>query len=251
MDHGDPQSRLLRLEMCSNCGASMRHFVHLSRVRCRECGAMYESTRSGIRLLSPDPELVAKRKEEDRLRTEEVARAAATAERERHRVGCRDADAQDDPYEYRCAGHPNRTLALRYGIANVGSEVREYVYYGRGGEPIRNPSRDRTVPVENRTIRIRKLQALGNSQFIAELPDFGTIRVRVVIERGTEYVSTFLPRNDAWFTDHAALEDVLKGNPTFSLKEVAKMHVDKAIPGAGGPLPRVARASRRSLPPAK
>src|SRR5690349_7766937 len=66
----------------------------------------------------------------------ESAKARAEIERVRvegERIRHRDADTQDLPYEYQCVGHPNRTLALRYGIANLRKEIEPYTFYGRYG----------------------------------------------------------------------------------------------------------------------
>ena len=125
----------------------------------------------------------------------------------------RDADTQDTPYTYRCGGHPNRTLALRYGIANV-----------------EGPN-EKTAQREQ--IDLRKIEKLhGDSDgthYLAELPSFGNRKVRVVIKPGTDYILTFYPMSESWFTANADLEEILKDNPTFSLKELATFHVQAVL----------------------
>lgn len=165
-----------------------------------------------------------------RLKREAAFRAQREAEA---RAALRDAERQDTPYTYQCKGHPNSTLALRYGIANLAQHTEEYWYFAKGGEQKRNPARDRKYMRPSDTIRLRKLERVDDSTYIAELPDFASRRVRVVIETGAEFVKTFLPMHEDWFHRHADLERVLKDNPTFSLKELATFHVQKAVSSRG------------------
>ena len=100
----------IRTEECLVCGDPLNYRAHLSRVRCHACRAVYEITGAGLSLLSPDPEEVARRREVERLCAEEEARIADEAARESRRAAHRDADWQDEPYEYllewRGAGEP-------------------------------------------------------------------------------------------------------------------------------------------------
>ena len=70
--------------------------------------------------------------EKDRIAQEELEKIAkierqnakiAKREQERileiERIEKRDANNQNSPYQYECKGHPNATLAIRYGIANL------------------------------------------------------------------------------------------------------------------------------------
>lgn len=61
------------------------------------------------------------------------------------------------------------------------------------------------------------------------LSDYRDRPARAVIEKGTEYIKTFYPINDHWFDKYADLERTLKGNGSFSLKELAAFHVDKTV----------------------
>ena len=145
-------------------------------------------------------------------------RAALEAEVERtRRVELRDADSQAMPYEYQCIGHPNITLALRYGIANTSRSS-----WGEG----------RSIR-ENSAIWLRKMEKVQEDSagaiYLAELADFGWRKVRVVIRPGTEFVLTFLPISDTWFDEHEDLERLLKDNPTFNLKELATFHVQAVL----------------------
>jgi hypothetical protein len=133
------------------------------------------------------------------------------------RLELRDADSQDTPYEYQCIGHPNVTLALRYGIANTCRSSRD------------ERERSRT----SATIRLQKIRKVredeAGAQYLAGLPDFGGRQVKVVIRPGTEFVLTFLPISDTWFSEHEDLERLLKDNPTFTLKELATFHVQAVL----------------------
>jgi hypothetical protein len=61
------------------------------------------------------------------------------------------------------------------------------------------------------------------------LTDFRDRKAKAVIETGTEYVKTFYPLEDIWFEKHADLENTLKGNGSFTLKELATFHVNKTV----------------------
>ena len=157
------------------------------------------------------------------------ARTEAEAE-QRARALHRDAEWQRDAYEYQCVGHPNATLAIRYGIANMEKYIEEYWYHGPGGVQTHNPDRDKIKYRPATTIAVRKIRKIEPSHYLAELPGYGDREVRVVIELGTESVKTFYPIADSWFEDHKELERVLKDNKTFTLKELATFHVQKVIP---------------------
>ena len=152
---------------------------------------------------------------------------------ENQRIAHRDADVQKRPYTYQCVGHPNRTLALRYGIVNQTKEVKEYWYHGPGGVQQRNPDRDVIRYVPGTTIRLMKYEKIQQDDTgdhsLAVLPDHGNRKVRAVIQRGEEFTSTFYPLNESWFKDHADLEMVLKNNEAFDLKELANFHVQKVV----------------------
>jgi hypothetical protein len=61
------------------------------------------------------------------------------------------------------------------------------------------------------------------------LSDFRDRKARAIIEAGTEYVKTFYPLDDEWFKKYADLEETLKGNNSFTLKELAIFHVQKTV----------------------
>ena len=107
------------------------------------------------------------------------------------------------PDEYACVGHPSRALALRYGIVN----------WGR--------------------IRLKKLSELKVDAegvlCLAELLDFKNRKVRVFLAHDKRIVKTFYPMNDDWFHKYADIEEVLKDNDAFDLKELAAMHVQLLI----------------------
>jgi len=141
----------------------------------------------------------------------------------------RDADVQARPYRYSIGTHGNEALAIRYGVANQERKVREYWYHEPGGERVRNPDRDRSYYEPAGTIRLQKVRKISEARYEVQLSDFRDRLAIAVIEPGTEVVKTFLPLDESWFSINADLELTLKGNGTFSLKELARIHVDKAM----------------------
>jgi hypothetical protein len=177
---------------------------------------------------------VANEKRISEQRFAEKKRIEAEEKRiEDERIYHRDADSQESPYTYECVGHPNATLAIRYGIANLKKEIKEYWYKGKGGVKQRNPDRDTSSLVPAVTIQLQKVRKVKDdpegSHYLAKLVDFGNREVIVVIKPGTEYVQTFYPKSEDWFKKYADLELVLKDNKTFELKELANFHVQKVV----------------------
>jgi hypothetical protein len=117
----------------------------------------------------------------------------------------RDADQHSTPCAYKTERHANEALAIRYGIAN--QEM---------GSP-------------RSTIRLLKTKKVGDSRYEVLLTDHGDRKAIAVIEVGTDYVKTFLPLQENWFTKFEKLETTLKDNKSFSLKELARFHVDKVL----------------------
>lgn len=146
-------------------------------------------------------------------------------ERQQHR----DSDQQVAPYTYKIGKHGNESLAIRYGIANQERKVKEYWYHDKGGERKRNPDRDRVFYEPANMIRLQKTRKIGKDLYEVVLTDFRDRKARAIIEVGTEYVKTFYPLDDRWFEKHADLEEVLKGNNSFTLKELAIFHVQKTV----------------------
>jgi len=180
----------------------------------------------------------AKEAEENRNRKErEEAEAKAIREREEaeirrtefERQQHRDSDQQVTPYTYKIANHGNESLAIRYGIANQERKVKEYLYYAKGGEQRRNPDRDKIYYEPATTIRLQKTKKVGKDLYEVLLTDYRDRKARAIIEVGTEYVKTFYPLEDSWFEKHADLEKTLKGNNSFTLKELAAFHVQKTV----------------------
>jgi hypothetical protein len=141
----------------------------------------------------------------------------------------RDAEKQSTPYTYMIGKHGNESLAIRYGIANQERKTKEYWYYAKGGVKQRNSARDRVYYEPSTSIRIQKTKKISTDLYEVLLTDYRNRKARAVIEVGTEYVKTFYPLDDVWFKKYAALEETLKGNGTFSLKELATFHVQKTV----------------------
>ena len=150
--------------------------------------------------------------------------------KELERCRHRDADKQDTPYTYEIGKHGNAALALRYGIVNQERKIKEYWYYESGGGRARNSDRDKVFYEESKTINIQKTKKVGSDMYEVILPDFKNRKAKAIIEAGTEYVKTFYPLDEkGWFQKHADLETVLKDNGAFTLKELAKFHIDKTV----------------------
>ena len=156
---------------------------------------------------------------------EEAERRREELERQRHR----DADQQVTPYTYKIGKHGNESLAIRYGIANQERKVKEYWYYAKGGEQKRNPSRDRVLYEPANAIRLQKTRRISKDLYEVLLTDFRDRKARAVIEPGADYVKTFYPLDDDWFVKNSDLEEALKGNNSFTLKELATFHIQKAV----------------------
>lgn len=153
-------------------------------------------------------------------------------------ITARDSDEQSVPYDYEIGMHGNQTLALRYGIANLQVKNIPYYYFGKGGVKKRNASRDRKEVTASLTIRLRKLKRLeGDNIFLVELSDFKNRKAIAVHVKGDDFIKTFYPINpltntvdNDWWLRNSDLELVLKDNKSFTLKELAKYHVEKTIP---------------------
>jgi hypothetical protein len=172
----------------------------------------------------------SKRQNEEAEAKAEALQAKAIADQVEHeRQQFRDASQQSSPYTYQIGKHGNESLAIRYGIANQVRKVKEYWFYAPGGERKRNPDRDRIFYEPASTIRVQKTRRLSADLYEVLLSDHNNRKAKAIIEAGTEYVKTFYPLDDEWFSQHADLEETLKGNGTFSLKELATFHVQKAV----------------------
>lgn len=173
------------------------------------------------------------RKRNKRERAEEKFRRereeTEIRKKEAERLQHRDGDQQTTFYIYQIDKHGNESLAIRYGIANQERKVKEYWYHAKGGERTRNPERDTMYYEPARTIRLQKIKKVSKDLYEVLLTDYRNRKARAVIEVGTEYVKTFYPLEDNWFEKHADLERTLKGNGTFTLKELATFHVQKTV----------------------
>ncbi len=161
---------------------------------------------------------------EEHRRNQEVT-AKKELEHQRHR----DSNQQDTPYTYQIGTHGNESLAIRYGIANHEKKIKEYWYHVSGGEKKHNKDRDEVFFEPASTIRLKKFRKISKDLYEVFLTDYNDRLAKVVIEAGTEYVKTFYPLDDDWFKTHDGLELTLKGNGSFTLKELATFHVQKTI----------------------
>ena len=76
---------------------------------------------------------------------------------------------------------------------------------------------------------MQKTRKVSKDLYEVLLTDFRDRKARAIIETGTEYVKTFYPLDDGWFEKYADLEETLKGNNSFTLKELAKKKKKKAV----------------------
>lgn len=121
----------------------------------------------------------------------------------------RDADTQDRPFEYIIGRHALETLSLRYGIPHLTKNE-----YGK--------------VTGAKSIRIQKIKYLEKDRYLSKLPDYRDREVIAVIEKGTDFVKTFYPIcGEEWFERNKSWEDSLKGNRGFTIKDMARMHVDR------------------------
>jgi len=170
-----------------------------------------------------------KERKEANLKAEIEQKEAENRRREFEHQQHRDGDQQATPYKYKIGRHGNESLAIRYGIANQERKVKEYWYYAKGGEKRRNPDRDKIYYEPAGTIRLQKIEKLSKDTYEVILTDYRDRKGKAIIEVGTEYVKTFYPVDDSWFEKYADLEETLKGNNSFTLKELATFHVQKTV----------------------
>lgn len=169
-----------------------------------------------------------KLQEEQTKNAERMAREEAKKEKERVRIDSeqkeireqkeqrkhhRDSEKQETPYVYLVGRHANEALAIRYGIAN-------YEKNGKHNKQSEYPAN---------TIAIQKTRRIAPDKYEALLTDYRDRKAIAIIEQGTEYIKTFYPLDENWFQKHADLELTLKGNGSFTLKELATFHIQKTI----------------------
>lgn len=186
-----------------------------------------------IRKIKKQEEVEAKAKKElkekkiqaerKKREAERKSQAAEKRRKEFDRQQLRDGDRQATPYKYKIGRHGNESLAIRYGIANQERKVKEYWYYAKSGERSRNPDRDEIYYGPAETIRLQKVRKLSKDTYEVLLADYRNRKGKAIIEVGTEYVKTFYPVDDIWFEKHADLERTLKGNNSFTLKELGRL----------------------------
>lgn len=176
-----------------------------------------------------EAEKAKKEKEEAENRAWMEREAEKRRKIEFERQSRRDSDQQAEPYKYQIGQHGNESLAIRYGIANQERKVKEYWHFAKGGEKKRNPDRDEVYYKPASTIRLQKTERVGNDLYKVMLTDYRDREAIAVIEAGAEYVKTFYPLEESWFKKYEDLETTLKGNGSFTLKELATFHVQKTV----------------------
>lgn len=150
-------------------------------------------------------------------------------EKESSRIKHRDGNFQNTPYTYKIGIHGNESLAIRYGIANQENKIKKYYYFEKGGVKKHDKDRDENYYVPSNKIRVQKINRVKGDLYEVYLSDYRDRIAMAVIEKGTEYVKTFYPIDEEWFNQYRELELTLKGNGSFSLKELATFHVNKTV----------------------
>ena len=186
-----------------------------------------------------DEARLASKVRETHLKVEAAKQRQVEAERqqreidriERLRQMYRDAPYQEEPYTYHIDKHANEALAIRYGIANQTRRTIPYWFTATGGVQKRNPSRDTFHFVDAEIIRLQKTKQIELDLYEVVLTDYRNRPAKAIIEQGKEYVKTFYPYDDDWFKKHGEFDRSLKGNETFSLKELAAFYVQRIATG--------------------
>lgn len=117
----------------------------------------------------------------------------------------RDQVFHESPVEFKIGRHAKETLALRYGSIISGNKVNlkkirpSGMYDARSGK-------------EN----------IEKNCYLVELSDLRSRRALVVIEKGDDFVKTFLPMEKEWFDINKDLETILKGNSSFEISKIAE-----------------------------
>lgn len=113
-------------------------------------------------------------------------------------------DIYGSPFRYQVGRHALETLALRYGIPHIEN--------GR----------------EATSINITKIKKIEDNKYLCRLPDYRNREVIAIIENGTDYIKTFYPiEGKSWWDKNKSWEDTLKGNTGFTIKDMARMHIDR------------------------
>jgi len=118
----------------------------------------------------------------------------------------RDACPQLIPYGFQLTAFANQTLAVRYGIANIESNSEESRFLER----------------PQTKIRLQKVRALGNDQYVVFLPDFGQQHALVKHQKGSELIEEFLPPDAQWLDKNPDLENLLKNADSLRLQVLAE-----------------------------
>lgn len=150
---------------------------------------------------------IKRQKEQENLNNKIQDQIKRQKEQENLSKQKRDADYQDSPFIYKIGTHANEALAIRYGIANT--------------------ERDKITP--SSTVKLQKLKRIQDTHYEVLLTEYSDRKAIAVIEPGTDYVKTFYPLHKIWFKEQAQLELTLKGNGSFTLKELATFHVQKTL----------------------
>lgn len=144
----------------------------------------------------------------ERDKNDKILAERASAEKHQRFL---DQDSQQIPAEYSIGQHALETLALRYGAIYSGRKIKI--------------KKIRPVGMYD---TISKTEIIINDCYLVSLCDLIDRKALAIIEKGTNYIKTFYPFEKQWFDINFDLETVLKGNENFSIKEIARFHIDRS-----------------------
>jgi len=147
-----------------------------------------------------EKEAEEKVRQEEKKAAEKEQKEAEQRRVEFEHIRHRDGDRQYKPYTYKIGRHGNEALAIRYGIANLKTNIQ-----------------------------LQKIRKVSKDLYEVLLTEHRDRKAKAIIEVGTEHVKTFYPIDDEWFEKYSDIEQTLKGNGTFTLKELATFHVQKIV----------------------
>lgn len=121
-----------------------------------------------------------------------------------------DLDAHSDPVLFKIGRHAKETLALRYGSVVTEDKLKI-----------------RKIRISGMYDSITNHEEENSDCYLVEIIELRNRRALAIIEKGTDYIKTFLPFEKDWFMVNENLEETLKGNTLFSIKEIAEFHIIK------------------------
>lgn len=121
-----------------------------------------------------------------------------------------DQDYHEFPVKYKIGRHAKETLALRYGGIIAGDEIIV-----------------KKIRPAGMYISDKDEEEFQKNCYLLEIFELRNRKALGIIEKGTNYIKTFMPMEKDWFNINMDIELILKGNSKFSIKEIAEFHIIK------------------------